>query len=285
MNLAVKFCFDGVCDLGYKQGCDNYKHLNTLYSKFRGLEYSEGCDSNSFWEQKPNSRFKEILEKSALYASNFEQMNDIDEFRYTFFYACSINADQKKKIFEQIQNFRCLKNKFYITSFSRYCKCEKDYLMWANYANKSLGVRIDFTISKENNKFVMPVQYCDDFPVIEIENINDSDLKKVMTTKNICWGYERESRAIFNNENFEEHYFPIQIESITLGRGFCQENSIYDEFDETNIKFDKHAIIVAKFIYEVLKNTQKYSSKTPKIRAFKTKYSPEPMEIENSLFN
>ncbi|MBO7369764.1 MAG: hypothetical protein J6U11_01780, partial [Campylobacter sp.] len=94
MNLAVKFCFDGVCDLGYKQGCDNYKHLNTLYSKFRGLEYIKGCDSSSFWEQKSNSRFKEILEKSALYASNFVQMNDIDEFRYTFFYACSINADQ-----------------------------------------------------------------------------------------------------------------------------------------------------------------------------------------------
>ncbi|MDA3045959.1 hypothetical protein OFO10_02160 [Campylobacter sp. VBCF_06 NA8] len=255
------------------------------YSKFRGLEYIKGYDSNSFWEQKLNSRFKEILEKSALYASNFAQMNDIDEFRYAFFHDCNISADQKMKIFEQIQMMRCIKDKFYLTSFSRYCKYEKDYLMWANYANGSLGARIDFTISNENRGLVVPVQYRDYFPAIDIKNIQIKDLKEVMSTKNICWGYEREHRAIFNNKSFEElnkeekHYFPIQIESITLGRGICQENLIYDELDETNISFDRHAIKVAKFIYEVLKNTQKYSSKTPKIYAFKTKYSPEAVEI------
>jgi len=260
------------------------------YSKFKGLEYNPKDDFCSFWGKRTNCYFRQILEKSALYASNFTQMNDIDEFRYSFTYNSNIS---KREIFDIIKMLFNMKQKFYFCSFSKFSRKE-DQLMWAHYANGFLGIKIDFEISQENYGFVVPVKYSDKISTISnIYNIQVDEMKEIMTTKNTCWKYEREFRAIFTDNNFKElatdfdgkvkHYFPIQIKRITLGRKFCQENLFYNEIDEDNCEFNENVLKVARFIYEVLKNTNIYGKKPkrkfPIISAYKTKYSPRSCEI------
>ncbi|MDA3048627.1 DUF2971 domain-containing protein [Campylobacter sp. JMF_08 NE1] len=262
-----------------------------MYSKFKGLDYKKDDTFCDFVVK--NRYFVEILENSALYASNFTEMNDIDEFRYSFCYDKNITKQNKKKLLEKIQNLYSAKEKFYFTSFSEFSEKAQDYLMWAHYANRSLGVRIDFKVSDQDEKnYVVPIKYSNNFPEIsDIENIQAEKLLEIVSTKNSCWRYERERRAIFSENDFNElrdngkHYFPIQIQSITLGRKFCMsENSrVYDPDLEKSRKFDKNVIEVAKFIYQILKNNKKYSLKMPEIRAYKTKYSPKTSKITEDL--
>lgn len=247
------------------------------YSKFKGLEYNKNDDFCSFWEKRTNYYFKEILENSTLIAKKFGELNDVDE--------CSYDFENLKK--QDIENIYSMKNKKVICAFT--ISNNNNDLMWAHYANGSLGVKIDFNIDKEFKKYIKKVKYKPNKPNVNSINELEKQIVEIMCRKNKDWKYEKECRAIFDNDeeklkkyvSDKNHFFPIDIIEITLGRKFClSENSrIYEPDLEENRKFDKNVIEVAKFIYRVLKNNKKYSLKMPTISAYKTKYSPKSMEI------
>lgn len=262
---------------------------NNEYSKFRNLNYEKDYDFEEFWEA--NKYTKDIFENSGLYAQNFKNFNDVDECVYL------ANQFIKEELIEEI--YIAKKNQV-ICCFSSRSALEKTYgeeLMWAHYANGSKGMRIDFTIDKEfEDTYVKKVEYkpkkqFNNGAQLE-EELNNNKLENIMCRKSKDWEYEQEYRAIFHKNGIlredgkqsKPSIFPIKIEKIIFGRGcgFFPDDELKN-FDEEQKNAKSHVIKIASFIYEVLKESNKYVD-MPKFYYHKDKYSLELDEIkENEL--
>lgn len=193
-----------------------------MYSKFRAIQgyrdkkisemVNTSQDLTYLLKNESNERILDILINKQLYASKFEELNDIREGLFYFVYTIGSNVDN---ILERIRN---AKNEYRICSFSKTpikskYNIEKDlrqHLMWAHYAGNHNGIRIDFDIDKNKEKSsVFRVKYInkkEDYELVrDINSISYGDewfwfVKKIFTTKQKIWGYEKESRLITNDE-------------------------------------------------------------------------------------
>lgn len=261
-----------------------------IYSKFRELKYDENCDSETFWEGKPNKYVKDIFEHSTLIAQNYKEFNDIDECVY--FVAPSIRENIVKDIYSK-------KQENVICSFSCFTDDNDDgkELMWAHYANSSKGIKIDFTVDDEFSSYIKPVEYkskkfFDTNEKLE-EEFKIHNLENIMCRKSTAWKYEQEHRAIFSKYNNEfkpykvngKYFFPINIQKITLGKGFFLDTKS-SNLEEAKQDFENHILKIASFIYQVLKDNEKYSSKMPEFYRYQDKYSQKLIKIgTNELEN
>jgi hypothetical protein len=69
-------------------------------------------------------------------------------------------------------------------------------IMWAHYADSNKGVCLEFDLSTspDLHKKIFPVQYNDNFPVIN----SVDDLPEALLRKRIAWQYEKEWRILAN---------------------------------------------------------------------------------------
>lgn len=261
-----------------------------MYSKFRAIQECKGKkiykvvntsqDLTCLLRDESNERILDILINKRLYASKFEELNDIKEGLFYFVYTIGSNVDN---ILERIRN---AKNEYRICSFSKTpikskYNIEKDlrqHLMWAHYAGNHNGIRIDFDIdnSKEQSN-VFKVKYTDKEEDYEfIKNINNifygsneqfEFVKKIFTTKQKIWEYEKESRVITNDRKVY-----IKIKQIVIGRGFLRTTFDYmrngDRFEDNLIEF-------ARELKELV------SEPDVKIFAYKSKYSNELVQVKD----
>lgn len=243
------------------------------YSKFKALNYRRNDCSKQFWER--NKYAKDIFEHSRLFAQNYKEFNDIAECVYF------VSDNVGEKIIEKIYDE---KNKRFICCFSHFTSDNNDgeELMWGHYANGSKGIRIDFIVDSFRS-YIKPVQYKQKEHFVtneELEKELKNDLKNIMCRKSKAWKYEQEYRAIL-----EQNYLPIEIKKITLGKGFFLDTKSSNS-REAQQDFENHILKIASFIYQVLKDNEKYSSEMPEFYRYQDKYSQELIKIEtNELEN
>ena len=156
-----------------------------------------------------NKKVIDILVNDRLYAAEFTEFNDVYECA---FYHNGLND----KVLEYIYNKKLdYKNK-YICCFSHKNNKLEENLMWAHYANGHRGIRIDFDIRLDNiDGIKKEINYEKNLSFFDENLTIYNNLEKIMTTKLNMWEYEQEYRIISNNK-----YIDINIESITIGKGF-----------------------------------------------------------------
>lgn len=230
---------------------DEWRKLT--FSKFRPLKKND----NKYEIPK---RLYEILNNNELHCSSFEDFNDIDECRYSYF-----TNSNSENIINAIKLQKMTKN---ICSFSKACKKKEWDLMWTHYANSHKGVQIDFKINPSYQGEIYQVQY-GKLPTYEINEI-EANLPTIMTTKKYCFNYEREYRAIC--EGCKK--LPIEIKKITLGRGISTKQW---SKDIENGEFENKILEIATKILEAS------STRNIEIFAYKSIYSDKPQKIENLL--
>lgn len=76
----------------------------------------------------------------------------------------------------------------------------RDILMWSHYANSHHGVCLRFEVARDVETFLhaLPVEYTDEYPVIELMSGEDASnlINKVLLRKGRHWCYERERRFV-----------------------------------------------------------------------------------------
>ena len=252
------------------------------FSKFRDFKFENksGDYINELLKSLSNKetttkRFCQILEKCELYMSKFEQFNDIDEGRYSFY---SSHTDPQE-IESMCQKIKKEKDKN-ICAFADLKRLENNEnnlsLMWAHYGGSHCGVKIDFRIDPNYEGDIYKIDYnihdntyninlVDNRLSLSTEN-TDSEIINILTTKKPCFKYECEYRAIRENV-------------------YSQENE--EKTFEDDIKN------LAKKILEVWKSgikrvendneETKNDNKEPEIWAYKTRYSKEPKKVETEI--
>lgn len=207
-----------------------------IFSKFRPLYLGKDCQIDT----NKSARTLEILKNSELYAPNFTELNDTDEFRYQLSY----NNEQNYK--ERIREVYDRKIKYRICSFSDFtnyswdntccmdndCFLHHQDLMWAHYANSFKGLRIDFSLNK--GYMAHKVEYNNRHSNINIRQLNDIDndferfFLEVMLRKNKVWHYEQEYRILLRQDQSRKrgnkYFININIEKIIIGSGFLGVN-------------------------------------------------------------
>lgn len=262
----------------------NKEWLGMQFSKFRDFkfenksgDYIDELLKSLSNKETTTERFCEILEKCELYMSKFEQFNDIDEGRYSFY---SSHTDPQE-IELMCQKIKKEKDKN-ICAFADLKRLENNEnnlsLMWAHYGGSHCGVKIDFRINPNYKGDIYKVDYkihdktyninlVDNRLSLSTEN-TDSEIINILTTKKPCFKYECEYRAISSSTK----NLPIIIDKITLGRRFTKENVYSQENEERS--FSDEIKNLAKKILEVSSN------KKIEIWAYKTRYSKEPKKVE-----
>ena len=268
-----------------------------IFSKFISLDYKQkdyilnnfSLPPENKENKSNNEKFCEILNYSSLYATTFDNFNDIDECTY------SVTMNDIDIRIQKLERLICC--------FNKASKLKSD-LMWAHYANGCLGVRINFKIPEpysvskqndyqedtENEKIVFPVKYNDELLTVNNQSEAVEKIIEIMTRKKKCWSYEQEYRAVFNkdiqlkyknDEDMPKNRFPIEITEIILGRKFCT-TKFYEPSKENGRTFDNHIICIARQIMDIIEeqNIYKTYSKLPKILAYKTMYSEKPYQID-----
>ena len=229
-------------------------------------------------KETTTKRFCEILENCELYMSKFEQFNDIDEGRYSF-YSSHTDPQEIESICQKIKNMKKDKNICAFADLKRLENNENNLsLMWAHYGGSHCGVKIDFRIDPNYKGDIYKIDYnihdntyninlVDNRLSLSTEN-TDSEIINILATKKPCFKYECEYRAISSSTK----KLPIIIDKITLGRRFATEIVCSDENEKEGFEDDIKNL--AKKILEVSSN------KKIEIWAYKTRYSKEPKKVE-----
>lgn len=255
------------------------------FSKFRDFkfenktgDYIDELLKSLSNKETTTERFCEILEKCKLYMSKFEQFNDIDEGRYSF-YSSHTDPQEIESICQKIKNMKKDKNICAFADLKRLENNENNLsLMWAHYGGSHCGVKIDFRIDPNYDGDIYKIDYnihdntyninlVDNRLSLSTEN-TDSEIINILTTKKPCFKYECEYRAISSSTK----NLPIIIEKITLGRRFTKEIVCSQENEEKSFEDDIKNL--AKKILEISSN------KKIEIWAYKTRYSKEPKKVE-----
>lgn len=255
------------------------------FSKFRDFKFENksGDYINELLKSLSNKetttkRFCEILEKCELYMSKFEQFNDIDEGRYSF-YSSHTDPQEIELMCQKMKDMKKDKNICAFADLKRLENNENNLsLMWAHYGGSHCGVKIDFRIDPNYDGDIYKIDYnthdktyninlVDDRSLSLAEN-TDLEIINILTTKKPCFKYECEYRAISSNTE----KLPIIIDKITLGRRFTTKIVHSQENESEGFKDDIKNL--AKKILEVSSN------KKIEIWAYKTRYSKEPKKVE-----
>ncbi|KPH55221.1 hypothetical protein HPU229334_09790 [Helicobacter pullorum] len=259
--------------------------LGMQFSKFRDFKfenksgrYIDELLKSLSNKETTTKRFCEILENCELYMSKFEQFNDIDEGRYSF-YSSHTDPQEIESICQKIKNMKKDKNICAFADLKRLENNENNLsLMWAHYGGSHCGVKIDFRIDPNYKGDIYKIDYnihdntyninlVDNRLSLSTEN-TDSEIINILTTKKPCFKYECEYRAISSSTK----KLPIIIDKITLGRRFTKENVYSQENEERS--FSDEIKNLAKKILEVSSN------KKIEIWAYKTRYSEKPKKVE-----
>lgn len=144
--------------------------------KFRSL----GDDAVD-WTQK-------IIKTGKFWCSTLWEQNDTMEGTYSYFRK-RVTSESCFDIFEG-------KNSYRICSFSSR-RALKDPRMWGYYANGFKGIAVEIEIESH---IVDKVNYRNTIPCVDIEN---PEIKKILTTKLIPWRFESEYRFLTNSEEGE----------------------------------------------------------------------------------
>lgn len=265
--------------------------LGMQFSKFRDFkfenksgDYIDELLKSLSNKETTTERFCEILEKCELYMTNFEQFNDIDEGRYSF-YSSHTDPQEIESICQKIKNMKKDKNICAFADLKRLENNENNLsLMWAHYGGSHCGVKIDFRIDPNYDGDIYKIDYnihdntyninlVDNRLSLSTEN-TDSEIINILATKKPCFQYECEYRAISSSTK----KLPIIIEKITLGRRFTKENVYSQENEEKTFEDDIKNL--AKKILEVWETGVKRGDIEPEIWAYKTRYSEKPKKVE-----
>lgn len=167
-----------------------------IYDLYR---LSQSMNVKFLYRYRPDDweRDKELFENNEIWLSPMSKQNDPFEFSLSS-KVYDINVENFI-----LQAFMDYKNKLSIACFS---ESNDNILMWAHYANNHKGYCIEYSMRDILEKcqcYVLPVLYQKTKPLIE-EALASSSLSsyllvfKIITTKSLCWEYEREWRFIKN---------------------------------------------------------------------------------------
>ena len=96
-----------------------------------------------------------------------------------------------------------------------YSTNEHNTLMWSHYADNHKGMCLVFDVPNPIEKYLMKVNYLEQLPNLNYETNNlPSEIRKIITTKSIDWGYEEEYRQVLINKNIHEPYCGKLVEII-----------------------------------------------------------------------
>lgn len=135
-------------------------------------------------------RAKHIIETGEFWCSKLWGLNDPMEGVYR-------TSNSSEKVMKTVYGE---KNKYGICSFSHpnALKCP---LLWGHYANGFKGIAIEIKCGTDKT-YIEKIDYVDD--VKEVDNIQNPDITKIITTKLNFWKYEQEYRYL-NDEKIENH--------------------------------------------------------------------------------
>jgi hypothetical protein len=137
----------------------------------------------------------------------------------------------------------------------------RNVLMWSHYGDSHSGVCLQFEIAQELSllRELVRVQYHHEFPRVNwLSRTYESDLFKVLSNKDVCWGYEHEWRFILHEcANTYLSISPHALTSIIVG---CK------------MKDEK-----LRAILEML--AKRKSSGKPPVKLFKTTMSKQKYEL------
>jgi hypothetical protein len=91
-------------------------------------------------------------------------------------------------------------------------------LMWSHDASKHRGICCQFDVALDPSLFALPIEYSEEYPVVNwIINFNKDNLK-AMLRKHSGWSYERESRIILlDHARRPYHFRPEALSALILG--------------------------------------------------------------------
>ena len=135
-----------------------------------------------------------------------------------------------------------LQNYFYKFRIISFTEKNDDILMWAHYGTDHKGICLGFDIEDTNKEGLYKVNYSDDYPELNLENIwHIEGLAKILLNKSSHWAYEKEWRKIFiEPEDFLCDY-PGNFTEIILGARISEEDetAIREIYSESNIQIKK----------------------------------------------
>ena len=88
-------------------------------------------------------------------------------------------------------------------------------LMWSHYGSNHEGVCFQFDVAKDPESFLfsLPVEYSDDYPIVNWVTDFDGFFQKTLLRKHLGWSYEGE-RRIITPHTTREHY-PFKPDALT----------------------------------------------------------------------
>lgn len=219
------------------------------------------CNNQKFYKYVSfeSKHWEDIFVNNRLYASTFENFNDMFEGLYEF----CIEKNNMKKLLDIIKQ----KQQFKICCFSETLQnANEEILMWAHYANSHNGFRIEFELKEDKP---IKVSYSDKTEYIENPNkIDIQKIKKLLTTKKEIWKYEKEYRVLTT-----ENYVNINISNVTLGKKLLDVAYRY----ENSKDIPKNILCYAKKIRCLNENNEL------KIECFKNRFENKKIEIRDKL--
>lgn len=198
-----------------------------------------------YLKSKKNPYLYDIFKESRLYASNYTELNDLEE---GYFY---YDVNEKKDM-SDIESVFSQKLECRICSFSKERKGDFNPLMWAHYADGGRGIMINFKINEP--AVIDKVKYDGHYHYDQEEDIREIFIHKVR-----AWNYEKEYRVIT-----KKTYVKIKIESVVLGPrfnssseyictvpdgGMVKSISIKELLEENNIPVFKAAEYYNRYIF------------------------------------
>jgi hypothetical protein len=185
-----------------------------------------------YYRYRTLKQAEEIVAKKELYFANPKQFNDPFEFEFLTIYEAPVEV--KRRYFENDKEFdfknafasaseetvnefltndagltyaEKIRNKFrdrFLDQVGVLCLAESptNIGLWAHYGDNHRGICFEFDFHHENFGEAFKVEYCRDVPNFnhfeEFEGKPEYMVRKIISTKSICWEHEQEHRFILN---------------------------------------------------------------------------------------
>lgn len=192
--------------------------------------------------RSPNENSISELEESYVYFSNRDNLNDPHDanprmvnftenpselVNFFNFMANSFPDEKSKAEFiaentpDTLREFMKDKIEFYVLHYGIVCFSVhlKNYPLWANYADNSSGLCLQFNVEKDKNLFsdLRPMNYAPEPTLINYNPQSENDnLTELFFHKTSDWSYEKEWRLLkVHNGRF--YFNPNALEKIIIG--------------------------------------------------------------------
>jgi hypothetical protein len=182
------------------------------------------------------------LEEGYVYFANRNELNDphdsnpklvqftkntTDLKKFYEFIGSSFPDEESKEDFlknytpEKLRDFMTEKIEFYVLHFGVVCFSMhlKNFPLWANYAENSSGLCLQFNVEKDKNLFnnLRPIEYIPEpNQIIYNPNSEKKTLAELFFQKTSDWGFEKELRLLKIHNG--RHFFKKEaLEKVILG--------------------------------------------------------------------